>query len=120
MSTIKNTLSYQDDFNCVLQLAEDELAHLEHDAVLDPDSANDYLDSKAALERVRECRAQMELMTDAEYCKARGTKCPNCRSEDIEGGYMQVDGETAWQDIVCNSCGGHWRDLYSLIGFESV
>jgi DNA-directed RNA polymerase subunit RPC12/RpoP len=42
----------QDDIDCVLQLARDELAHLEQDAEEDEGSAADYKASKAALERV--------------------------------------------------------------------
>ena len=43
-----------DDFDCVLQLARDEIEHLRRDAKHDEDSAADYRDSKAALDRVVE------------------------------------------------------------------
>ena len=44
----------QNDIDWVLRLAEDELEHLENDAERDEHSRDDYLFSKAALERVRE------------------------------------------------------------------
>lgn len=120
MSTIRNTLSYQDDFDCVLQLAEDELSHLKDDAILDPDSANDYLDSKAALKRVRESWAQLERMTDEEYCRIEGAKCPYCRSKDIKVNHTREEpgGGILWRIITCSSCRIQWEEYYLLTGYR--
>ena len=44
----------QDEIDWILQLAEDELSHLKHDAESDPNSVSDYRYSKDVFERVRE------------------------------------------------------------------
>ena len=43
----------QEALDKVLQLAKDEIEHLREDALHDPGSTNDYIDSKIALGRVR-------------------------------------------------------------------
>ena len=52
------------------------------------------------------------------YLKNSG-KCPYCKSEDISGGFVQVDGDTAWQELTCNDCDEQWNDVYTLSDVES-
>ena len=51
--------------------------------------------------------------SDAEYLKDPGA-CPLCHSEDIEGHDINVDGNEAWQEVVCLRCGYQWHDIYEL------
>ncbi len=54
------------------------------------------------------------------YVENGGAKCPYCNSEDISGGFVEIDTYGAWQPITCNACNKSWRDLYKLIGVEEV
>lgn len=40
--------------------------------------------------------------------------CPNCLSDDIEGGSMTVSGNLAHQEVGCNECNAEWVDEYRL------
>ena len=54
----KNAPNIQDDIDCVIQLARDEVENLRKDAEEDEDSARDYEDSKRAVERVEKYLAE--------------------------------------------------------------
>ncbi len=58
----------------------------------------------------------MELTNDAKqrYLKGRGTHCPFCGSEQIEGSHVEVDGGRAVQPIGCLICDKEWSDIYTL------
>ena len=43
-------------------------------------------------------------------------KCPCCKSQDIEGGAFDFEGDHVYQDIKCNRCGRTWTDEYTLTG----
>lgn len=41
--------------------------------------------------------------------------CPKCGSEEIEGGFIGIEGRLAVQENMrCLVCGAHWHDVYSL------
>jgi len=46
--------------------------------------------------------------------------CPVCQSDDIEGGFVEVDCGGAWQNIHCIECGARWADLYMLDAIVDV
>ena len=58
----------------------------------------------------------MYLMTDEEYVAAKGTKCPSCRSTNLVGNPVEIDGGTATQNMICGDCFTTWTDLYRLVG----
>lgn len=51
-----------------------------------------------------------------EAYNADQSKCPFCGSEDINGGHMEVDGGSTWQEVDCNKCGESWQDVYTYSG----
>jgi len=53
---------------------------------------------------------------------ANSSNCPYCHSPDIGGGFVEIDGDTAWQRITCNnpSCSESWDDIYSLSDIQEV
>lgn len=61
--------------------------------------------------------SRLTVTKKKEYLDA-SHKCPYCGSEDISGGFVEVDAEGAWQDIGCASCGKHWVDVYRLVDIE--
>ena len=58
------------------------------------------------------------MLTEQEYIERGGNNCPKCESDDIEGGIVQVDSNTAYQDVSCNECETEWRDFYTLTSHE--
>lgn len=55
-----------------------------------------------------------------EYTKGEANRCPNkkCDSTDIEGGPIDIEGQTAIQEVSCNECEGVWNDVYTLSSYE--
>ena len=49
----------------------------------------------------------------AKYLK-NPNHCPNCDSENIEGGFFESDSNEAWQIVDCLDCGFQWNDIYVL------
>jgi len=63
----------------------------------------------------------MKPMTDREYVRQSGRKCPACRSIAIDGTCrIDIDGNGASQKVVCADCDASWIDLYSLIGYVDL
>ena len=46
--------------------------------------------------------------------------CLNCGSSDIEGGFVEVDCGSAWQNIICLVCSSTWTDVYKLNDVENI
>lgn len=44
--------------------------------------------------------------------------CPNCGSGDISGGHFEGDGDTVWQNIICDDCDTTWVEYYTFAGWE--
>ncbi len=46
-------------------------------------------------------------------------RCPNteCRSTDIDGESISVEGAYAVQVVSCNECDMQWKDTFKLTGF---
>jgi transposase-like protein len=57
------------------------------------------------------------MLNDAEYVKHRGSKCPFCQTENIEGGDIDFDSAMMSQKMSCHYCEQEWVDLYSLTGW---
>lgn len=54
----------------------------------------------------------------AKYLK-HSYHCPNCGTDQIEGGDIDMDNGQMWQNIHCLECDGEWTDIYSLTDIES-
>jgi len=60
-------------------------------------------------------------MTEVQYVKSRGLRCPYCKSSDVEApGSVDIDSGTATQEIRCNDCEAFWTDIYHLVGYQAV
>lgn len=51
------------------------------------------------------------------YLKASHA-CPNCGSENIEGGFVEISEGGATQDVHCNDCNKRWFDIYQLVDVD--
>lgn len=61
----------------------------------------------------------MNLMQITEY-RANPDQCPKCRSHDIEGKSLEVDGNECQQKMYCNECEFRWFDIYQRDYFVPV
>ena len=61
-----------------------------------------------------------EPMTDQEYIDDRGVRCPFCRTNDIRGEDINIEGGACSQEVWCNGCGEGWYDVYELRGYEPM
>ena len=54
------------------------------------------------------------------YLESGYSRCPypDCLSQDIEGGFVEVDANGAHQECSCNTCGRSWTDQYRLVGVK--
>ena len=59
-----------------------------------------------------------EPMTSQAYVKKGGGVCPLCQGNQIEGGYIEVDGSGASQEVSCQDCQAEWMDYYRLVSYE--
>ncbi len=46
------------------------------------------------------------------------TTCPNCESDEIEGGNVEIENDRAIQKVWCLVCEATWNDIYKHIGRE--
>jgi formate dehydrogenase maturation protein FdhE len=53
------------------------------------------------------------------YMESGGGVCPVCGSQDISGGFVEVQAQEAWQNVSCSDCGESWRDVYKLAFVET-
>jgi transcription elongation factor Elf1 len=53
------------------------------------------------------------------YLKHPG-KCPKCKSEDITGASIEIDGDYAVQEVSCSDCEAEWYDYYKLVNVEEI
>jgi formate dehydrogenase maturation protein FdhE len=76
--------------------------------------------SLAAESSRREHSAKLTEDQKKAYMENAANLCPFCKSPDITGGSVDIDGREAWQEVSCNECPGEWRDVYTLSFVEDV
>lgn len=65
------------------------------------------------------CR-RLAAMSPEQYASEGGARCPICRSQDIEGGSVDILAGAACQEIGCNNCDATWVDIYRLVNYEEL
>jgi len=63
-------------------------------------------------------KTMTKTMTDEEYVARY--RCPTCGSEDIHltAFVPEFGGDFITLPVQCEACGRHWKNVYSLIGYE--
>jgi hypothetical protein len=56
-------------------------------------------------------------MTDAQFVRYGGNRCPFCGSHDLDASGLQADGSIAWDHTECEECGSSWNTSYSVCGY---
>lgn len=59
-------------------------------------------------------------LSDKQYREASGGVCPCCGSENIEGGSIDIQGRSAYQEVSCLECDASWNDVYHLAGYNDL
>ena len=63
-------------------------------------------------------KKKQKPMTDREYVRHDGLRCPNCRERAVESrGNVQLDGPGGCLPVECTSCGATWSEGYDLTGY---
>ena len=58
-------------------------------------------------------------LSDQQYVRSKGLRCPFCRACDIEGlAGLDIDAGVATQEVRCNACQRFWTDIYRLSGYQ--
>jgi hypothetical protein len=60
------------------------------------------------------------MTTKKEYVERKGSFCPTCKSKEIVGQSVDIDGGEAFQECFCPKCGSSWTDRYALTGFQDL
>lgn len=45
-------------------------------------------------------------------------RCPFCNGENPEGGFVEIDSGSAWQQVACPDCTNSWIEYYNYAGAE--
>lgn len=53
-----------------------------------------------------------------EYIESRGTHCPFCKGNMIEGGAVDIENGYALQGMSCLDCNKSWTDIYRLVSIR--
>ena len=48
------------------------------------------------------------------YIESGAGHCPKCRDSAIEGGSIDIEGDFAYQKVMCTECDFEWTDVYKL------
>ena len=59
------------------------------------------------------------MMDRESYIRGKGLFCPFCGSDDIGGGFVNIETGEASQEMSCTRCNGRWQDLYKLVDLIS-
>jgi hypothetical protein len=59
----------------------------------------------------------MSIEERAKNCQGN---CPECSSNNLEYGGIEIDGEVAWYDYDCLDCGDKGREHYDLTYWGTV
>jgi len=61
-----------------------------------------------------------KIVTSKKYVKDGGSYCPVCKSKNISGDGLDLDGTQVWSRIICQDCGADWIDYYKLTGYDNL
>lgn len=64
--------------------------------------------------------AKLTVKQKEDYIKNGYSKCPKCKSYDIEGGVVDIHGNVALQSVSCNECEAEWEDTYKLADIHEI
>jgi len=96
----------------------DTLAYLI--AKLNQQLRNEAVDRNARIDRAEELEALHPEPSQHKYVRLGFGACPQCGSQTLAHGEVEMVGRSAYEDVRCQACGARWNNLYTLTGFEIV
>ena len=60
------------------------------------------------------------MLSQDEFVKQSGGRCPNCRGGQIEGKGFDYDGGAVWQKVICSDCQAEWTEVYDLARYQDL
>ena len=60
------------------------------------------------------------ILTEKQYAEAGGIICPYCKSNSIEGGKAEFEGDTVYANVTCLDCEKEWTDQFTLTGYLEI
>jgi transposase-like protein len=69
------------------------------------------------MKQINQNLIQIQKMSQKQYVKIDGIRCPYCGSDNIKGEDIEVDAGIAIQDVFCEDCDKSWSDTYKLTGY---
>lgn len=61
-----------------------------------------------------------EIMSDNEYVRTQGSRCPNCRSTNLGGHDTDFNADYVFNSVMCHHCGSSWTEIYKLQGYDDL
>jgi len=55
-----------------------------------------------------------------QYLNANEPYCPYCKGKDLGYGSIEIEGQGAYQEVTCHTCGRRWADSYRLVGLVEI
>ena len=63
-------------------------------------------------------------MSQKEFVHREGLDCPLCgregSAESTAHSYSSEGASVVTDDMMCSACNGHWREIYTLSGYEKI
>lgn len=59
-------------------------------------------------------------ITNEQHVANQGASCPFCGSDDIDGNFVEVEADKAYQNVMCLDCSKSWTDVYVLDLYELI
>ena len=60
------------------------------------------------------------MLTQEEYLKTKGTRCPNCFSENVFPFSLDFCVDIVEGSAECRDCGAEWTDIYVLRAYKDL
>ena len=75
-----------------------------------------FLENHKNKRQVKKKTLSQKQITD--YLNVSYGQCPRCKSTHISGDSIDIDSNTATQDVTCSDCELGWTDIYTLTSIE--
>ena len=111
-----------DSLVCISKAVRDVIGDdADNETYVDCSADINLLDNIIESNQLSEIGPDSKFKSHADYLKSFNL-CPllSCGSTNIDGGSIEINGNTAHQEVSCNVCDSQWCDLYTLTKFEAI
>lgn len=111
----KSSIEVQAESTEAAAIAAGQVHGLQYEILTDPDHATAFL---------------VDVVDGKDFGQSRwlngagqdfdGSECPHCRSENITGGPVEVEGNGAHQRCGCEDCGAEWDQIFKTTQYMNL